>query len=169
MPKTHLGVVSHLKSCVTCKQAPSALWSAFFSRFGFSWVMPRRIADLYACWWTSGSSKSAAMWKIVHSCLLWCLWRESNDRCFKDWERTLAQLMSLVFNTLYSWTAAFLAPFVISFHDFLVLFFFFYLGVSHVYLCTWVGLSLFYDILITCTKKKKRDNKMAYMTYMCIF
>jgi hypothetical protein len=43
-----------------------ALWSAFFSRFGLSWVMPRRVADLYACWWTGGSSQSAV-------CGRWCL------------------------------------------------------------------------------------------------
>jgi hypothetical protein len=26
-----------------------ALWSALFSRFELSWVMPRSVADLYAC------------------------------------------------------------------------------------------------------------------------
>lgn len=167
MPETHLGVVSHLKSCVTCKRVPSALWSAFFSRFGFSWVMARRVADLYACWWTSGSSKSAAMWKIVHSCLLWCLWRESNDRCFKDRERTLAQLMSLVFNTLYSWTTAFLAPFVISFHDFLFLFFF--------SLSTWVFLMYtyvlesafhFFMIFWLLVPKKKKKGTTKWQTWL---
>jgi hypothetical protein len=33
-----------------------ALWSAFFSCFGLSWVMPKRVAYLYACWWTDGST-----------------------------------------------------------------------------------------------------------------
>jgi hypothetical protein len=45
-----------------------------------------------------------------------------NDRCFEDSKKTLAELMSLFFSTLYSWTAAFLAPFVFSFHDYLVLY-----------------------------------------------
>jgi hypothetical protein len=26
-----------------------AIWIAFFSCFGLSWVMPRRVVDLYAC------------------------------------------------------------------------------------------------------------------------
>jgi hypothetical protein len=25
------------------------LWNVFFSRFKLSWVMPRRVVDLYAC------------------------------------------------------------------------------------------------------------------------
>jgi hypothetical protein len=31
-----------------------ALWSAFFDRFGLSWVMSRRVFDLLACWWSTG-------------------------------------------------------------------------------------------------------------------
>jgi hypothetical protein len=27
-----------------------ALWSALFTRFGLSWVIPRRVSDLFACW-----------------------------------------------------------------------------------------------------------------------
>lgn len=38
-----------------------ALWSARLTRFGLSWVMPRRVFDLFACWWTSGRSRSAAI------------------------------------------------------------------------------------------------------------
>lgn len=38
-----------------------ALWSVFYSRFGLSWVMPRRVAGLYTCWWTSGSNQSAVV------------------------------------------------------------------------------------------------------------
>jgi hypothetical protein len=44
----------------------SAIWSAFFSRFGMSWVMPRRVGDMYDCWWSFGKPKSAVVWK-------WCL------------------------------------------------------------------------------------------------
>ena len=28
------------------------IWNVFFSQFGLSWVMPRQVVDLYACWWT---------------------------------------------------------------------------------------------------------------------
>jgi hypothetical protein len=33
-----------------------ALWNAFFSRFRLSWVMPIRVIDLFAYWWTAGST-----------------------------------------------------------------------------------------------------------------
>jgi hypothetical protein len=99
-----------------------ALWNEIFSRFSLSWVMPLRVVDLFACWWTGGRSQSAVMWKMVPCCLLWCLWRERNDRHFEDKERTIEELISFFFHSLFSWTTAFLAPLVISFNDFLALF-----------------------------------------------
>jgi hypothetical protein len=32
-----------------------AIWITFFSRFALSWVMPRHVVELHACWRTSGS------------------------------------------------------------------------------------------------------------------
>jgi hypothetical protein len=40
-------------------EVASALWYAFLSRFGLSWVMPNNVADLFACWWTGGRLCSA--------------------------------------------------------------------------------------------------------------
>jgi hypothetical protein len=99
-----------------------ALWNAIFSRFSLSWVMPHRVEDLFACWWTGGRSRSAVVWKMVPCCLMWCLWRERNDRQFEDKERTIEDLISFFFHSLYSWSDAFLAPLTFSFNDFLVLF-----------------------------------------------
>jgi hypothetical protein len=48
--------------------------------------------------------------KMVHTCL------------FEDRERTMAEIISLFFETLYLWTAAFVSPLSISFSDFLVRF-----------------------------------------------
>jgi hypothetical protein len=62
------------------------------------------------------------VWKMDRCLLIWCLWRERNDRQFEDKERTIEELISFLFYSLYSWTAVFLAPLVISFNDFLVLF-----------------------------------------------
>jgi hypothetical protein len=60
------------------------------------------------------------VWKMVPSCLMWCLWREQNDRNFEDQERSIEELKSFFFHSLFSWTAAYLAPLVLSFNDFLV-------------------------------------------------
>jgi hypothetical protein len=55
-----------------CKVA-CALWNVFFffftKIFRLSWVMPRREIDLYACWWTVGSTRSVVAWKMVSLCL----------------------------------------------------------------------------------------------------
>jgi hypothetical protein len=40
--------------------------------------------DLLACWWCSGRLRSVAVWKMAPICLLWCLWREINNRSFED-------------------------------------------------------------------------------------
>jgi hypothetical protein len=57
------------------------LWNAFFARFGLCWVMPRTVKELLASWWTAGSTRSAIVWKMVPHCILWCIWRERNNRC----------------------------------------------------------------------------------------
>jgi hypothetical protein len=64
---------------------------------------------------------SAVVWKMAPCCLMWCLWTERNDRQFEDKERTIEELISFFLHSLYSWTAAYLAPLGISFNDFLVL------------------------------------------------
>jgi hypothetical protein len=43
-----------------------------------------------------------------------------NDKCFEDHERTLEELKSLFFNTLYLQTIVYVSS--LSYHDFLVLF-----------------------------------------------
>jgi hypothetical protein len=45
-----------------------------------------------------------------------------NNGCFENCNRTLEELKSLFFYTLYLWTTAFVSPVVISYYDFLVLF-----------------------------------------------
>jgi hypothetical protein len=41
-----------------------------------------------------------------------------NDRSFEDREMTLKEIKFLFFSTLYIWTAAYVSPLVISYHDF---------------------------------------------------
>jgi len=100
-----------------------ALWNAIFSRFSLSWVMLLRVVDLFACWWMSSRSRSVIVWKMVPYYLFWCLWRERNNRQFKDKERTIEELIFFFFYSLCSWTVAFLAPLVLSFNVFLLLFY----------------------------------------------
>jgi len=44
------------------------------------------------------------------------------DRSFEDYERSLEDIISSFFHTLYFWTAAFVSHLIISYDDFLVRF-----------------------------------------------
>jgi hypothetical protein len=57
------------------------------------------VRDLFTCWREQfGSPQSEAVWKMIPLCLMWCIWRERNDRSFEDSERTVAELKAF-FNT----------------------------------------------------------------------
>jgi hypothetical protein len=45
-----------------------------------------------------------------------------NNRNFEDKERSLEEILSLFYDTLYLWTAAFVSPLSLSYSDFLVRF-----------------------------------------------
>ena len=83
--------------------------------------MSNRVVGLFAFWWMGDHSWGAVVWKMASSCLMWCLWRDQNDRTFKNQKRTLKEFKSFFFSSLFSWIVAFLASLVISFNDFLVL------------------------------------------------
>ena len=59
------------------------------------------------------------IWLIVPHCLLWCLWRERNSRCFEDNERFIPDLKLFFFGTLMDWLAALGNQSFFSFLDFL--------------------------------------------------
>jgi hypothetical protein len=104
-----------------CERA-QLLWNAFFGRFGLAWVMPQGVVDLLHCWWSVGRPRSDVVWKMVPLCIMWCLWVERNGRFFEDSERSPEDLLHFFFNTLFTWAAAWLAPTVITFFEFLYLF-----------------------------------------------
>jgi hypothetical protein len=97
----------------------NALWNVIFSWFGLCWVIPGLVRELFVCWWMGGRSRSAVVWKMVHLCLIWCIWREFNARCFEDTSRSFEEILHYFLFTLYTWAAGWLALLVISFPDFL--------------------------------------------------
>ena len=58
------------------------LRSLVLGLFGVSWVMPKSVVGLLACWqgWF-GPPWNVHVWIIIPHCLMWCLWRERNCRC----------------------------------------------------------------------------------------
>jgi transposase len=79
----------------------SAMWNALFTRFGLSWVMPRRVIDLFACWWKFDRLMNAAIWKMLSICTFWCVWKERNNRCFEDLESSMKNILVSFFHNLY--------------------------------------------------------------------
>jgi hypothetical protein len=69
-----------------------------------------------------GVVEKAVVWKMVPHCILWCIWREQNNRCFEDSSRTRDELLHFFLVTLSSWTTGWLFPRVISLVDFFFLF-----------------------------------------------
>jgi hypothetical protein len=132
--KRHVIVINRCYMCKKTKEfvdhhlllhcdVASALYYYLFSRFGLSWIMPRRVFNLLACWWSSGRSRSATVWKMTPTCLFWCLWRERNNRSFEDVEKTPEELLSSFYHTLYLWTTDYVFSLSFSFLDLLTRFF----------------------------------------------
>jgi hypothetical protein len=68
--------------------AASALWNAFFAWFYLCWVMSRSVKELFASWWSGGLTRSIVVRKMVPHCIMWCIWRGRNNRCFEDLARS---------------------------------------------------------------------------------
>ena len=69
------------------------LWCFVFKSFGISWVLPSTVPDLLFGWWNWLGKHSSKIWNLVPLCLLWCLWRERNQRTFEDLESSGDQLL----------------------------------------------------------------------------
>ena len=93
--------VSHL--FLHCPVA-AEVWDMVFGLFGVSWVMPSSVVGLLACWQGHfGRLRNGVIWKIVPPCLMWCIWKERNNRCFEDSERAIPDIKLLFFRTLLEW------------------------------------------------------------------
>ena len=96
------------------------LWSMVLGLFGVSWVIPKPVVGLLACWQGRfGCHWNDHIWIIVPHCLMWCLWRERSSRCFEDNERSISDLKLFLFRTLVNWLSALQNQSYSSFLDFL--------------------------------------------------
>ena len=95
--------VDHL--LLHCEKA-YRLCTLVFRSFGFSWVLPRSIADTLFGWWNWLGKHSSSIWNLVPLCLMWCLWRERNRRTFEDVDSSDDQLSASFSGTLFDWSRA---------------------------------------------------------------
>ena len=66
--------------------------------------MPLSVVGLFACWQGRfGHHRNRDIWKVVPRCLMWCIWKERNSRCFEDIECSMLDLKLLFLQTLFDW------------------------------------------------------------------
>jgi hypothetical protein len=54
-----------------------------------------------------GNRTLIPIWHIAPLCLVWCVWRERNARCFEDCEIDLMNLKKMMLQTLFMWREKF--------------------------------------------------------------
>ena len=85
------------------------LWSLMFCLFGLHWVMPLKVLEVFESWQGKfGQHRNIIFWRLVSHCLMWCIWRERNARCFEGCERSLHAL--LVWSVALSHCSCFSLP-----------------------------------------------------------
>lgn len=63
--------------------------------------MPRRMIELMACWRGKlGSPTALEAWRMTSLCLMWCIRREGNVRCFEDREISVEELKNIMIKSL---------------------------------------------------------------------
>lgn len=77
------------------------------SLFGVHWTMPKRVADLLACWkgWLA-RHHNGDLWSAIHLCIIW---KERNGSTFEDtkWTMLVVKLVITHFFTFFLYTHSF--------------------------------------------------------------
>jgi hypothetical protein len=83
-------------------EVATEVWNMIFQLFGVMWVMSGQLKDCLGSWQgQKGNSIVIQIWRMVHLCVMWCLWRERNARNFEDCEHEIIELKKRVLRTLF--------------------------------------------------------------------
>jgi mannosylglycoprotein endo-beta-mannosidase len=101
----------------------SELWNFVLSLTQLTWVMPASVVGVLQSWKKKFKDPLAkAIWKMIPSCLWWCLWRERNTRCFQNCANSSAHLQDNFLFSLYCWVNAVLGQSFVDYFDFVSFF-----------------------------------------------
>lgn len=71
-----------------------------------AWVVTRKVVDLFYSWGiVKKNQQIVAMQKMVPTCLVWCIYKEGNNRNIEGCEQMIEELKTSFFNIFYLWTA----------------------------------------------------------------
>ena len=83
-------------------------------------MMPHSVQEMLSCWnGLFGKRSNGGTWKAVPLCLMWCLSRERNARCFWGQELSVVKRKELFLKSLYNWTLLSPTSSVVGFLEFL--------------------------------------------------
>ncbi|XP_042977702.1 uncharacterized protein LOC122308443 isoform X1 [Carya illinoinensis] len=90
-----------------CCEVAREFLGGILCRAGLSWVMPKRVVEVLACWNRHhNSSQLDEAWRMIPLCLMWCLWTERNDRCFNNRKRAVGDIWNFFVSSLFQWFSA---------------------------------------------------------------
>jgi hypothetical protein len=65
------------------------------------------VSDLLGSWRGQfGTRHALQIWRLAPLCLMWCLWRERNERSFEDRESDLLEIKKIMLQSLFAWKVA---------------------------------------------------------------
>ena len=106
-------------SLIHCTQV-SSLCSLVFFLFGVSWVIPKHMVELLACWKGGfGCYLAADIWWAIPLCLMWTIWREQNLCTFEEKKHSILNLKRFFSFSLCDWMSVRSDPLFSSHVDFL--------------------------------------------------
>ena len=132
--------------------------------------MPQSVVELLAyCQDKLGCHQNGHIWLIVPHCLIWCLWRERNNRCFENNERYIPDLKLFFFRISLNWLVALQNQSFTYFLDFLDSCNFCTWLLTHIHsLCSRVSLFYINKTYYLSKKKKKKSPISIYLHANCL-
>ena len=79
------------------------IWSFVFRSFGIDGVLLNSFTELLFGWWNWFGKSSSSVWNLIPFCLIWTIWRERNNRTFKNIEVSVGKIIEIFFRSLYDW------------------------------------------------------------------
>jgi hypothetical protein len=98
----------------------TGLWRMMLQMFGVEWVMSQPVKDMLGSWrGQKGNRTLIPIWRMAQLCLMWCVWREHNTRCFEDCETDLMNLKKMMLQMLFMWREKFQSMHECSYFEFI--------------------------------------------------